>query len=125
MSRLYLYGGVAVLFVILGIYTWGLSNSLELSQDRLAQAEARATVLAADLAAERYEIVRVNEILDSLESKEAEVRTVEKVITKEIVKYRDRDVIRCQLSDDWLCIHNASAQGSPADCSPGQIQNDS
>lgn len=120
--KLYLYLGAAAAFIGLSIYTWGLSNSLELSQDRLAQAEARATFLAADLAAERYEIVRVNEILDSLESKEAEVRTVEKVITKEIVKYRDSVVNRCQLSDDWVCIHNAAAAGLPADCSSGKVQ---
>lgn len=121
MSRLYLYGGFFVLFVILGLYAWGLSNDLDLEREKRSQAESLASGLALDLASERAEALRVNSLLESLETKEAEIRYVETIVEKEIVRYRDRVTNRCTLSNDWLCIHNTAAKGVPTDCGTGKI----
>lgn len=122
IRSLYVYLGLGAAVVGLGLYAWGLSGRLDHERERREFAEGWASSYADQLAIERDELHRVNSLLESLENKEAEVRTVEKVITKEIKVYRDRVVNRCQLSDDWLCIHNAAATGLPADCSTSQVQ---
>lgn len=123
MRSLYIYLGLGAAVVGLGLYSWGLSGRLDLAETERDTALATANALKTDLENERAEVVRVNSLLESLENKEAEVRYVETVVNKEIIKYRDRVVNRCKLSDDWVCIANASAQGLPADCSSGQVQN--
>lgn len=123
IRSLYIYLGLGAAVVGLGLYAWGLSSRLDLAETERDTALATASALKTDLENERAEVVRVNSLLESLENKEAEVRYVETVVNKEIVKYRDRVVNRCQLSDDWVCIYNNSAKGLPADCSSGQVQN--
>lgn len=122
MRSLYIYLGLGAAAVGLGLYSWGLMGRLDLVETERDTALATANALKTDLETERAEVVRVNSLLESLENKESEVRYVETVVNKEIVKYRDRVVNRCQLSDDWLCIHNAAATGLPADCGSGQVQ---
>lgn len=108
---------------MLGLYSLGLRSERNLAQSERDTAVAAAKGLKEDLDAERAEVTRVNSLLESLENKEAEVRYVETIVNKEIVKYRDRVVNRCQLSREWVCIYNNSAQGLPADCGSGQVQN--
>lgn len=115
--------GLGASLVGLGLYAWGLSGRLDLAETERDTALATASALKTDLENERAEVVRVNSLLESLENKEAEVRYVETVVNKEVVKYRDRVVNRCQLSRDWVCIANASAKGVPADCGAVEVQN--
>lgn len=123
MIRLYAVLGAAATIAGLGLYAWGLNSKLDLAQAERDTVRAIAAGLEEDLESARAEVTRVNDLLFTLENKEAEIRYVETIVNKEIVKYRDRVVNRCELSADWVCIANAAASGVPADCSPGQVQN--
>ena len=110
----YLIGGVII--SVLGLYIWGLHNKLTVVNTNLKIERLRAENLADIIDKERSEAARLNSLLANLETKEAEVRTVEKVITRDIIKYRDRIINRCTLSADWVCLANASALGVSKDC---------
>lgn len=122
MIKFYAMGGLVIALLLAGWRLSVVSDDLKEKEKERDTALATAKALKTDLENERAEVVRVNSLLESLENKEAEVRYVETVVNKEIVKYRDRVVNRCQLSDDWLCIHNAAATGLPADCGSSQVQ---
>lgn len=122
MRSLYIYLGLGAAVLGLGLYAWGLSGRLDHERERREFAEGWASSYADQLAIERDEVHRVNQLLEELQNKEAEIVYVDKVVQKEIVRYRDRVINRCQLSDDWVCIHNAAAKGLPADCGTGQVQ---
>lgn len=121
--KLYLYFGAAASIVILSLSVWGLNSKLSLANKNLEDEKGKVKSLNAILEEERQEVIRVNSLLESLENKEAEVRYVETVVNKEIVKYRDRVVNRCKLSGDWVCIYNNSAQRLPANCGAVEVQN--
>lgn len=121
--RLYLWIGGAALLASLGVYVYIQSLRLDSAEKERDAALAAVALYSEQLEREREEILRVNLLLSDLETKEAEIRYVDRVVQKEIVKYRDRAVNRCQLSDDWVCVYNTSAQGLPAGCGSGQVQN--
>lgn len=123
MIKFYAIGGLVVVLLLAGWRLSVVSDDLKEAEKERDLALATANALKTDLENERAEVIRVNSLLESLENKEAEVRYVETVVNKEIVKYRDRVINRCQLSDDWVCIANASAQGLPADCGAVEVQN--
>ena len=122
MKSLYVYLGLGAAVVGLGLYAWGLSGRLDHERERREFAEGWASSYADQLAIERYEVHRVNQLLEELQNKEAEIVYVDKIVTKEVIKYRDRIVNRCQLVSDWVCIANSAASGVPADCGASQIQ---
>lgn len=123
IRSLYVYLVLGAAVVGLGLYAWGLSSRLDHERERREFAEGWASSYADQLAIERDELHRVNQLLEDLQNKEAEIVYVDKIVTKEVIKYRDRIVNRCQLVSDWVCIANASAKGLPADCGTGQVQN--
>lgn len=122
MRSLYVYLGLGAAVVGLGLYAWGLSGRLDHERERREFAEGWASSYADQLAIERDELHRVNQLLEDLQNKEVEIVYVDKIVTKEVIKYRDRIVNRCQLVSDWVCIANSAAYGVPADCGASQIQ---
>lgn len=119
-----LYAGIAAIAVLgaLGGGWYVTSLKLYTANQALAQARAYATAFEAQLNREREEVQRVNLLLSDLETKEAEIRYVDRVVQKEVIKYRDRVINRCQLSEHWLRIHNEAATGAGTDSGPSEVQ---
>lgn len=122
MRSLYVYLGLGAAVVGLGLYAWGLSGRLDHERERREFAEGWASSYADQLAIERDEVHRVNQLLEELQNKEAEIRYVDRVVQKEVIKYRDRVINRCQLSEHWLRIHNEAATGAGTDSGPSEVQ---
>lgn len=45
-------------------------------------------------------------ITTELHDEQTKIEYVERVVTKEIIKYRDANPVRCQLNDNWVRIYN-------------------
>lgn len=122
MIRLWKY--LAAGAILIGLSAGWYITSLKLDSANLERYTALATAnaLKTELENERAEVIRVNSLLESLENKEAEIVYVDKIVTKEVIKYRDRIVNRCHLVSDWVCIANSAASGVPADCGAVQVQ---
>lgn len=123
MIKVYAAIGLVVAVALGGLYVKGLHSRLDFVELERDNAQASAKNLAEQVVNQKTEIARVNSLLLTLENKETEVRTVEKVITKEIVEYKDRVVNRCELSAEWVCIANAAARGVPGSCGTVKVSN--
>jgi hypothetical protein len=44
-----------------------------------------------------------------------EIRTVERVVNRDIIRIAQSDAPRCDLSNDWVRVHDKSASGMPED----------
>jgi hypothetical protein len=122
LNRLYLAAGIVA---VAGLLWWRydyVASDREALKTKLEQSESNLVAAKKTIEDERAELLRVNSILTDLETKEAEVRYVETIVEQEVIKYRDRVVNRCQLSDEWLSIHNRAASGTLGDSGTGEIQ---
>lgn len=60
---------------------------------------------------------------DQLETKyetitKVEIQYVDREVTKEVIRYRDRVVNRCVLDPEWVRLHNLSTEQAGAENSP-------
>ena len=112
MVRLYL--GLAVLAATAGI-GWHYSTVIDERDDFKLRAEkAESAVEAAE-----KEDTRVAVITDAHVQTVEKIVYVDKIVTKEVVKYRERVVNRCELNSEWVRIHNQAAAGLPEDPGAG------
>jgi len=58
------------------------------------------------------ETKRNNEILDKHHNAEAKIEYVDKIVTKEVIRYRDAVPIRIQLDDKWVRAYNLSTESA-------------
>lgn len=113
MIRIYL--GLAVISVA-GLAGWHYSTVIDERDEFRSRAEkAEKAVEAAE-----KEDKRVNVITDAHVQTVEKIVYVDKIVTKEVVKYRERVVNRCELNAEWVRIHNQAAAGLPEDPGAGQ-----
>lgn len=114
MIRLYI--ALAVLLATAGA-GWHYSTVIDERDHYKFRAEtAESAIIAA-----KAEDKRVNVITDTHTKTVEKIVYVDKIITKEVVKYRDRVVNRCELNSEWVRIHNQAASGLPEDTGTGAI----
>ena len=97
-----------------------LSGRLDHERERREFAEGWASSYADQLAIERDEVHRVNQLLEELQNKEAEIVYVDKIVKRRLSNIGTALLIVASLSVIG-CVANA-ASGVPADCGAGQIQ---
>jgi hypothetical protein len=113
MISKYLIGGAVLAIVILGL-------SLKISMGEVKEAKrdlkdevasrAQLQVNFDQFKNQAQQVAATNNILQ--EAKERIVY-VDKIVTKEIIRYRDRVTNRCQLDNDWVRIHDQAATRLP------------
>lgn len=115
MIRFYI--GLAVLAATAGI-GWHYSTVIDERDAFKSRAEnAESTIAAAE-----KEDTRVAAITDAHVQTVEKIVYVDKIVTKEVVKYRERIVNRCELNSEWVRIHNQAAAGVSED--PGAVSID-
>lgn len=113
MMRFYI--GLAVLAAA-GLGGWHYSSVIDERDAFKSRAEkAEKAVQAAE-----KEDTRVNVITDAHVQTVEKIVYVDKIVTKEVVKYRERVVNRCELNSEWVRIHDQAAAGLPEDPGAGQ-----
>lgn len=113
MIRIYL--GLAVISVA-GLAGWHYSTVIDERDDYKSRAEKAEKAIDAA----KEEDTRVATITDEHVQTVEKIVYVDKIVTKEVVKYRDRVVNRCGLNAEWVRIHNQAAAGLPEDPGSGE-----
>jgi len=100
----------AILIALIGAAYWRYDYVVK-DRDQLKANYEMATA-AADQYREQVqsEVKRNNEILDKHHDAEAKIEYVDKIITKEVIRYRDRVVTRIELPADFVRIYNESTE---------------
>ncbi len=107
--------GLIVLCLGFGWYQSHLSTKLA-EQDALAQ-KTLAESVSKQLTEAKDEASRVNILLKTYQNVKQEVQIVDRIVTKEVIRYRDVVHDRCQLDGMWVNTYNLStlySTGSPA-----------
>jgi len=115
MISKYLAGGAVIVIVVLGLSLKIAMGKVEAANTALDLEKATVKSLneAARLVDENAKILaNANNTLQETKEK---IIYVDKIVTKEIIRYRDRVVNRCQLDSDWVRIHNQAATRLPED----------
>jgi hypothetical protein len=130
----YIYWGViAVLVALLGslyLYNSGLSAKLDKKTQTLAKTEVelentKTALVTAENNIIHYktEYVRVSAIAEKAAVVRTELVYVDKVVTREVIKYQtDPSIKRVLLPAQWVCIHDYSAKGIDSFASTGEIE---
>lgn len=107
---------IAFIFVVgIGAFGWHYGTVL----DERNHLRVSLKTAQDDLAAAKAEEDRVSVITDAHIQTMEKIVYVDKIINKEIVKYRERVVNRCQLDAKWVRIHDQAASGVPEDPGSG------
>jgi len=115
MISKYLAGAAVIAIVILGLsLKIAMGEAKEAKRDLKDEKEmVKSLTEAARIADENAKILaNANNVLQETKEK---IIYVDKIVTKEIIRYRDRVVNRCQLDSDWVRIHNQAATRVPQD----------
>lgn len=109
----YVIGGAVLAAAISSSYLTGLYYKAEISDMRADKAKLAQL---AEKKNREIELLQL-ELAGQISLKEAESRRklklVEREVTKEIIKYVQSPAPKCDLSPDWVYIHDLSASGVP------------
>lgn len=115
MISKYLAGGAVIAIVVLGLsLKIAMGEVKDAKRDLKDEKEAKAQL---QVNFDQFK-VNANQIAltnDALQETKEKIIYVDKIVTKEIIRYRDRVVNRCQLDSDWVRIHNQAATRVPKD----------
>ena len=104
-----LYAALA-LIALIGAAFWRYDYVVK-DRDQLKLNYEMATAAADQYRAQvEAETKRNNEILDKHHDAEAKIEYVDKIVTKEVIRYRDRVVTRVELPADFVRIYNESTE---------------
>lgn len=112
MTRVYVSLAILAVALLSGWHYSSVVKDLESFKSRANKAEEALKALD-------EENNRVSDITDAHAKTVEKIVYVDKIVTKEVVKYRERVVNRCALSPEWVRIHNQAASGVQED--PGAI----
>jgi len=105
-----IYKALGVMFlailagILYGFYQW--ESAIE---DKVAAENTTAS--AQKTIEQKVEVAKVEEkVLVQYQEVKTEIKYVDREVTKEVIKYRDRVVDRCVLNAEWVRIYNASLQ---------------
>jgi hypothetical protein len=109
MITRYLAVGALLVIVWLGLsLKIALSEAKEAKRD-LADEQLAKAQLQSNFEAYQIKVSRLILTNEKLQETKERIVYVDKIVTKEIIKYRDRVVNRCQLDNDWVRIHDKAA----------------
>lgn len=112
MTRLLIGLGVVA---AVGTFGWHYGSVIDERDDYRSRAEKAEKAIDAA----KEEDTRVNVITDAHVKTVEKIVYVDKIVAKEVIKYRERVVNRCELNAEWVRIHNQAATGLPENTSAG------
>lgn len=117
--KIYLTLVMAILALIGALYVQKVrmdlvQEKLTVQEGLVASANAEVDALKADLERERRLMAAYQEI-------KQEIKYVDRVVTQEVIRYRDRVVDRCTLSPEWVYAHNLSVRPAGVRSAPSGI----
>jgi nitrogen fixation protein FixH len=113
----------ALVFTWVAYKTESADNTVLTNANVQLEADKQKALTALTLL--QQEITRTQAIEDNRNKKEVKIEYVERVITNEVTKWRDRPGrVRVYLSGEWVCSYNASVR-MPSFDNIGQISTES
>lgn len=91
--------------------SWRYGEKLEALKGKIEKNRAEAEKQARELEAKYQE--SADNLAREFAQGEKQVETIDRVITREVIQYvQAPESGHCQLSPDWVSIHNAAASGN-------------
>lgn len=108
MSRIYLGVAGVVLVVLLGLWINGLYGDLELAEERITTLNTTLESERIKLATIQLDLAFSRDIIADHQNVEQEIKYVDRIVTQEVIKYRDRVEYRFALPTEWVHTYNLS-----------------
>jgi hypothetical protein len=115
MISKYLAGGAVIAIVVLGLSLKIAMGEVNEAKRDLKDEISTRVKLQVDFDQFKNQAQQVAVTNNVLQETKEKIIYVDKIVTKEIIRYRDRVVNRCQLDGDWVRIHNQAATRVPED----------
>jgi len=119
MISKYLAGGAVIAIVVLGLSLKIAMGEVKEAKRDLKDEKAAKAQLQVNFNQFKVNANKIALTNDALQETKEKIIYVDKIVTKEIIRYRDRVVNRCQLDNDWVRIHNQAATRVPQDSGAG------
>lgn len=113
MISKYLAGGAVIAIVVLGLSLKIAMGEVKEAKRDLKDEKADRAKLQVDFDQFKNQAQQVAATNNVLQETKEKIIYVDKIVTKEIIRYRDRVVNRCQLDNDWVRIHDQAATRLP------------
>jgi len=107
----YLWGGAILIVLGLFLSIFWLRDSLQDAKTEAAMEKAAKVQAVQTISSIQKNAAADHKLLEGYQSVKTEIQYVDKIVTKEVIRYRERVVNRCELSPDWVRIHDQSAAG--------------
>lgn len=106
----YLYGGLAILILLAIGYVYFIKESRDKYQAKAVyeQSEKEKSIATVNKMLQNAESDR--KLLEQYQSTKSEIKYVDKIVTQQVIKYRDVVTTRFVIPDSWVLAYNSSIE---------------
>lgn len=110
INKLYLAIGLAAIIALssFGLWLHGVISDRDKFEASAKFEKAQKDIAIKTLDEQAAEQAHTNSILEVYHESEAKIQYVDRVVTKQVIEYRDRNHVRIQLPDDFVRAYNDS-----------------
>lgn len=81
-------------------------NKIKSQKVTIAQVTADKNIAIQTINTIQQDAEKTRKLLEGYENVKTQIEYVDRIVTKDVIRYRERVVNRCELSNDWVRIHD-------------------
>jgi hypothetical protein len=109
----YIFGGLIIALFLSGLAIKYLFDEWSNTKAKLETSQSEVARLVKEKENQEKVDKQVDVVMDTHHEEKVKIVYVDKIITKQVVEYRERNPDACRLDSKWVRIHNDAATGVP------------
>lgn len=109
----YIFGGLLIALFVSGLTIKYLFDQWLSTKGQLKTSQAEVARMITEKENQEKLDKQVDVVMDTHHEEKVKIVYVDKIITKSVVQYRERNPGACRLDADWVRLHNDAATGVP------------